>query len=716
MIHSYPRAAPEADEHLRPLETPAPDGSRRPLMLSLIALLSVVLAAVSFTGFAGSGVLLGAAVLAGPGSAWLWTQRRLANSVVAALVPATGIALVAIAGSAMLATHTWSPRLGSVLLFALVLVGGALGLSTAADEGALPDDWTAPAHSLVDRGIDSVRRATGAYACLAAGLLCWLLLVTVQRPGQVGDYGLVASAPLLAVAGLLIAGGFVVATVQNSLPAMALAIAGEIVVFRVTGLVLTDVPSSFYTYTHLGVTDLFATTGALHPGVDIYQAWPAMFAAMAWLGAFDPTVQVTFAHLFPSVTHLLTAVCLIAVARGLGASRRAAAVTAFLAEVTNWVGQDYYSPQAVGFVLALAMLGVLLRGRGAIVWTAVPLYLALVLSHQLTPVWALAVVYGLTVLGRIKPWTILVPLTVVLGVNMVMNLEAIAPYGLLSGFSLDNTESNIATPGVPARELSQLLTRVLAVVLWGGVAVELTRRLLLRDRIKPLLIRAVLALSSFSILAGQSYGGEAIFRVFLYSAPGCALILAELVDELLTRRRRAHRVPSAAGRVARRAAVALLLLAPTVLGLQLSFAAWNLGLVRKSDVAAVERLYAITDPPARLLFAGPGLPVKPNARYAAFAAADEHYDRPLIGSPEFDGVPMATPDDLAQLGEVIGPQRGPTYLVFAPAMRNYARYYGLMAPDDYNRFAELTAESPAWLRMPGFPADVAVYRWVGENP
>ena len=34
------------------------------------------------------------------------------------------------------------------------------------------------------------------------------------------------------------------------------------------------------------------------------------------------------------------------------------------------------------------------------------------------------------------------------------------------------------------------------------------------------------------VLGVQSYGGEAIYRVFLFSAPWCALLIAELIAEL----------------------------------------------------------------------------------------------------------------------------------------------------------------------------------------
>ena len=45
-------------------------------------------------------------------------------------------------------------------------------------------------------------------------------------------------------------------------------------------------------------------------------------------------------------------------------------------------------------------------------------------------------------------------------------------------------------------------------------------------------IAGALAFSPFAILAAQSYGGEAIYRVFLFSCPWCALLIAGALCEL----------------------------------------------------------------------------------------------------------------------------------------------------------------------------------------
>ncbi len=101
------------------------------------------------------------------------------------------------------------------------------------------------------------------------------------------------------------------------------------------------------------------------------------------------------------------------------------------------------------------------------------------------------------------------------------------PYGLLSGGSpISNATSNVLTSGLPAKDFTSSVVRALsiAVVLTAfGCAVWSWRRR------RPVLALAIVAFSSFGLLLGQSYGGEAIFRVYLYSLLGCAILIAPAV-------------------------------------------------------------------------------------------------------------------------------------------------------------------------------------------
>ena len=71
--------------------------------------------------------------------------------------------------------------------------------------------------------------------------------------------------------------------------------------------------------------------------------------------------------------------------------------------------------------------------------------------------------------------------------------------------------------------MTAVIVRTLAVCMWLLALVAIVRR---RRALGRVSIAAALAFSPFVIVFVQNYGGEAIYRVFLFSAPWCALLIA----------------------------------------------------------------------------------------------------------------------------------------------------------------------------------------------
>ena len=361
--------------------------------------------------------------------------------------------------------------------------------------------------------------------------------------------------------------------------------------------------------------------------------------------------------------------------------------------------------------MSLTVIATLLTTNlGWCAWVALPLYAAVIPTHQLTPIWALVAAWGVILLRNRRLWPMAIVMAALIGTYVGLRLDVVAPYGLLSTPSVDNASSNITTVGVPGRQFAQLVVRVTALVLWGAALFVLLRRLIRRQ---PVLLRGFLAFSSFAILAGQNYGGEAIFRVFLYSIAGAAVIMADEVEDAITP------VRHAAGRMAwvvraERVLVLPLLLSYSLLGAQAAMGTWTVQRVDPSEVQAAAAVLKVLKPPSIVLQGAPGAPTRSVAEYGDFARnPNQHFDASLIGTRDFDKLSFNEPRDLDQLKDLLGPQQHPLYVVFTPAMRNYARFYGQMSPERYDRFLELIATSPDFERQPGFPEEAQVYLWVG---
>jgi hypothetical protein len=237
--------------------------------------------------------------------------------------------------------------------------------------------------------------------------------------------------------------------------------------------------------------------------------------------------------------------------------------------VGNWIGQDYFSPQAATFLLYLiAMLLCLgplrkappdpasqggwltvrlpvLLSRGTPVrpvpttgkvQAATLLLLAITVSiaasHQLTPIVLAFALTGLALIRRLDPGFAVFAAVVV----VLWNLYFAAPFVSQSiarelaafGAALVNATDQI----VDLRELSreQAIVSLVSRSLTGGVlilgVIGFFRRLNVGHVDGPLL---VMLGAPLPVLVMTSYGGEAIFRVYLFMLPSLAFLAAAMV-------------------------------------------------------------------------------------------------------------------------------------------------------------------------------------------
>src|SRR6478735_5082367 len=88
-----------------------------------------------------------------------------------------------------------------------------------------------------------------------------------------------------------------------------------------------------------------------------------LFSLTAWFASLSGISLIAIALVFAPLIHILLALSVMALARVLGYSRRTALAAAMISETLNWVAQDYFAPQAIALVVALATLVVLLTSR-----------------------------------------------------------------------------------------------------------------------------------------------------------------------------------------------------------------------------------------------------------------------------------------------------------------------------------------------------------------
>jgi hypothetical protein len=558
---------------------------------------------------------------------------------------------------------------------------------------------------------------TAQLVCLCACVALWWFSVSWIRMGTLDDYGLLPVFPLSFFAALALLTASFVAAVRSPRPSelvlAAHALALIVFLYGTMPLLFSE-PFYPWVYKHFGVVEYIDLHGRLDSSVDIYQNWPAFFTLSAWFGRVAGTRPLEYGAWAQVFFNACNLVLLRYVFGALSRDLRLIWIAVFVFFSANWVAQDYFSPQAFAFTLSLGLCGVILRwlviapdrawmarwlnrfaafvarlgrrrrsgadpedepagsqrvGRRTARNIAIALFALIVTTHQLTPYMLIVGLGVLTFLGVLRPRLLVVLFTAMALGYLLPRLDFIQRYyGLLgsAGEPLQNARSAAVgfngLAGEPGRVLCAHAARLLSLTIWGLGLVGVVRRL--RAGYKNLGIAALAVAPAFIALA-ETYGGEAIYRVYLFSLPWFALLTAFALrprgDDWSTVRS----VPR------------LLLPLVLVLGLFLpayfGMAATNE--VRPGEVAASQYFYDHAPPRSLLMIASPQFPVRLAGNYEQF--------RLTIG--EADPSLLTVKPSLRH--KMLGDRQVP---VIAQAMRDYAG--GVPAFLAVSRNAKVTSE------------------------
>ena len=208
------------------------------------------------------------------------------------------------------------------------------------------------------------------WAGLALSALLWgvsLQQVDVAKVASAG-LGLVPSLPVTFWAALVVLTLSFCAAVGrrvNGCPVMTGHLVALAVILHATPAILYGTLRYSWAWKHIGVIDYIA-----HHGIDfnlggvlgVYQAWPGFFALNSFLTtAAGQGSALSYASWALPVNDLLWLGPVILIARAFTSDWRFIWTAAWVFELGNWVGQDYFSPQALAFFLYLTVIAVCLR-------------------------------------------------------------------------------------------------------------------------------------------------------------------------------------------------------------------------------------------------------------------------------------------------------------------------------------------------------------------
>jgi hypothetical protein len=503
-----------------------------------------------------------------------------------------------------------------------------------------------------------------------------------------------------------------------------------------------------WTFKHLSVVQGVIAQHGVHR-TSIYQRWPGLFATTAAFatitGHLNAAAYVRWGEPFFIALDL---VMLYPLARRF-TSEQGAWLACFFFAATNWVGQNYFSPQAFSFVLAIACLllttslldgamsvrpqravGALLRvparlparvraatltpRTASATWrivipAIVVIDAAIIVSHQLTPYIVLFDIGGLVVAGLLRPWWLLLVLVLLTVGFLAPNIEFIQRnFGLFS--ALDPFKNALAAPtGTGARSpvvreqahISVALTLLTWLIAVAGMAVRQRRRGVRR----AVLVVAVIFLAPFLTVVVQSYGGEAKFRILLFSLPACAVGAAWLWEWAASR-----------AAVTRVLMSLVLLPVPVALFLPNFFGHENLYYMPPGEFAAASWLTAHDRGEAVVIVNSefPGLQTDVGTS-GDVAGATATYD--LAGYFLFRQNLRAGFGINDSIINLTRQNSGPSsYVLFSTTQENYARDFGSFdGPTGYQQIKHDVANTPSDFKKVYQNSDDVIYQIVADS-
>ena len=206
-------------------------------------------------------------------------------------------------------------------------------------------------------------------APLLAALAIGLLSLTTARESAIGQYGLIQALPPLYFVSLgILAVSFILLwrSPQPRFPEFVLGLIILVVLLQGAPSIIESEPRFGVAWLHAGFTNYVAQTGQVLPGVDARFSWPSFFTGMALLSrtAGLPNAMILI-RWWPVFMNLLYLPPLYLLSKSLLRDQKRAMLAVWLFPFANWVGQDYYSPQSVAYLLYLVLLCVVLGPYGA---------------------------------------------------------------------------------------------------------------------------------------------------------------------------------------------------------------------------------------------------------------------------------------------------------------------------------------------------------------
>ena len=506
--------------------------ARSRLLVSAAAVLSLLLLAAGYALHSEALRLIGVlgALIFGAGAApgQLTDNAFLTERLgVAVMLGLGGSSLV---GAVMVLAPLWDPWLAAALVAAAAAYAHVVGVRRSLR--TLKASGLPVVKRLSLRGQPAAAQISSALTVLGTAL--WLAAaLSFGHLVPLAAGGFLPTISYAWYAGLLMLIAAIVLARDGSEARIAAPVLMLIVAVTLTPALVYGDPDSQSAVKHVVLIQYILQAHRLHPDY-LYYAYSGFFDGMAWLcriaGVTNP---IGFATYWPVLIGILGAIELRFLLGRVIRSAHRCWIGIMIAALANSVGQNYFSPQAEAFVIALGAFALALTGRtelgisrAARITLLVIAGLALAVTHELSPYLAAGVLIVLGLFRVVNPrWiglVILVPAAAWAGLHLhaLSGFFTLSDLGNLSNFKPPTTAAASGLTRAPIVGLSTDALVLGLLVLVGLALVGLARNVA-RGGAWGFIVSAGVGLL---FIAVNPYGDEGIFRATLFAVPWLVLI------------------------------------------------------------------------------------------------------------------------------------------------------------------------------------------------
>lgn len=406
-------------------------------------------------------------------------------------------------------------------------------------------------------------------------IFLWSISLQTVSLNVMNDLGLISalSPKIITALGILVV-SFAITLQRNNLRVSSIVfqLICIILILYVTPNLIEETVRFAPIYRSAGYTDYIMQTGTVAPQLDFYFNIPGFYVLSALFTKVSGyTTILSYAGWAPLFLNLIYAVPIYMIFTSITTNKRLVWLSLLFFSLTNWVGQDSFSPQGLNFFLYLVVITILLywfrmpaqkqiqlkksssikqkffswlqasdtwspsiepwQRRGLLV-CLILFFGLMVFSHPLTPLFTLLSVFALVIFRRCSPfWLPILFLTMTVlwdvlmaGPYIFQHFNLLSSLGDLTG----NVPRSITTGKLSGDALYHIISTMrlyMTLLLWllafsGGIKC-------LRQGNRDITY-VLLAIAGFPLIAVQGYGNEMLMRIYLFTEPFMCFFAASL--------------------------------------------------------------------------------------------------------------------------------------------------------------------------------------------